>query len=337
MKKYLFIIGLGAMIFNSSCDSQNEEALFADVDQAVAENNPNARLGGTSSGGLGSGKVSFNYEIAENSYLGVMNELPPSKAEEVLRNSRSREGFLMTMILESLEIFDSTLMKRGATFSYQAKRNHEAMAGGEHEIEYDIASAPQAAAAGYLKIGDIKGESTDREYYFAKVFSGNGATSAPSRSPWEDSIPPIKQPELEETAEFVLGLNARNIDPASIGGALNDLQLSAGVDPVAIGMLLPAVQKIRESAAADPRGRGKADILIESLGFYGLSLEDDLSNLYKIGGMGSIGQLASDSYDDSGDKDWATIQLNRRKFEFEMLFIWSRFWDNHQAVPGTGR
>ena len=337
MKKYLFIIGLGAMIFNSSCDPQNEEALFADVDQAVEESNPNARYRGSSSGGLGAGKASFNYEIAENSYLGLMKQLPPAKAEEVMKNSRTREMFLESMILESLDIFDSTLMKRGATFSYQAKRNHEAMAGDEHEIEFDIAAAPQAAAAGYLKIGDIKGESTDREYFFAKVFSGNGSTSAPSRSPWEDSIPPIKQPELTETAEFVLGLNARNVDPESIGNALNELELSAGVDPVAISLLLPAVQKVREAARKKPAARGKADILIESLGFYGLALEDDYSNLLQIGGMGSIGQLASETYDDSGDKDWASIQLNRRKFEFEMLFIWSRFWDNHQADPTTGR
>ena len=134
-----------------------------------------------------------------------------------------------------------------------------------------------------------------------------------------------------------MGLNARNIDPESLDGALDELEISAGVDPVAIGLLLPAVQKVREAAARNSAARGKADILIESLGFYGLALEDDFSNLLQIGGMGSIGQLANENYDDSGDKDWATIQLNRRKFEFEMLFIWSRFWDEHQNDPTTGR
>lgn len=336
MKNYLFIIFLSAIILNTSCDSRtNEEALFADVDQAVELSDPHARMG-SSSGGIGSGKANFNYGIAENAYQGVMTTLPPSKVEEMVRSSRSREFFLTSMIRKSMTIFDSTLIKRGATFSDAAKRNHSATAGDEHEIEYDIAKGPMAAISGYLKLDDIKGESQEKEYPFAKIFSGNGATSTPSRSPWEDSIPPIKKPELEETAEFVLGLNARSIDPESLNQAMTELEIGYGVDPVAIGLLLPAVQSARE-AARNSNARGKADILIESLGFYGLDLEDDLSNMYKIGGMGSIGMLASEKYDASGDVDWATIQLNRKKFEVEMFFLWSRFWENSQPSPTSGR
>lgn len=65
--------------------------------------------------------------------------------------------------------------------------------------------------------------------------------------------------------------------------------------------------------------------------------DDDLCAMHKIGGMASIGMLVSEEYDGSGDVDWASIQVNRKKFEFEMFLLWSRFWDNHQIDPTTGR
>ncbi|WP_153231793.1 hypothetical protein [Algoriphagus machipongonensis] len=340
MKKYLFIIGLGAMIFNSSCDSQNEDSIFA-MDQMAADadsnDNLNARIG-PSAGGKGEGNAKFNYEIAEYSYDGIMMTLPAEKAKEIMETSRTKEDFIGKMIVKSIGIFDSTLVKRATMFSDYARRNHAALAGDEHEIEYDIAAGPYASAAAFMKIGDIKGESRDKEYPFALLFDNNRPQAAPSTGPWDDSIPPVKKPELESMAEFVLQLNSRTAEPASIAESLDELEIGYGVDPAAIAMLLPAIQKVREAASTGTNARGKADILIESLSLnYGLDKEGDFASLLQLGGMGSIGKLASDDYDSSGDVDWASIQLNRKKFEFEMFYLWDRFWENHQELPVPGR
>lgn len=337
MKKYLLIIGLGVMFANTSCDPQNEEALFADVDQAVLadqSDDPNARKGAKPS--LAEAKLAYDYEIAETAYYALMRELPPSKVREIMAESDDQGYVLKNVIISSMKIFDEAVMENGRKMSDLARRNHAALAGDEHEIEYDLTAGALRAAAGYLKIGDIKGESTDHEYPVGEIFDIIGTASNPKGNPWNDSIPPVKAPEAGALGDFVLELNIRNVDPESMNNALNELGLSAGIRPVLIGLLLPAVQKVRE-AAARPSARGKADILIESLGFYGLDEESDLSSMYKIGGMGSIGMLASEEYDSTGDIDWASIQLNRKKFEFEMLLLWSRFWENNHTDPTTGR
>lgn len=339
MKKYLFIIGLGVMFANTSCDPQNEEGLFADVDQAVAASvneagDPNARKVGKGSGA--DTKLAYDYEVAESAYYQLIKTIPPIDGESSMKESRSREDFLEKMIIKSLGVFDKSVMTAGHKMSDLAKRNHAALAGDEHEIEYDVAQAPQAAATGYLKIGDIKGESTDHEYPVAKIFQIRGSANSAKGNPWNDSIPPVKAPEAVGLGDFVLELSLRTSDPTSLDEALGQLEISSGINPTQVGLLLPAIQKVRE-AASHQNARGKADILIETLHVYGLDKEDDLSTMYKVGGMGAIGKLVSDNYDESGDVDWASIQLNRKKFELEMLFLWSRFWDNHQTDPTTGR
>ena len=347
MKKYLFIIGVGAMLVSTSCDPQNEESLFADVDQAVVEDNagdPNARIGRNN--GLALQKLAYDYEVAEQAYYALMKNLSPGMGKAMIEESRTKEEFIEKMIIKSIGIFDEAVMENGHKMSILAKRKHEALAGGEHEVEYDVAAGALRSSAAYLKIGDIKGESTDREYKVAKIFEliGNG-TSGSKGNPWNDSIPPVKAPEVGELGDFILGLSPRNIDPASLDGALNDLKINSGVETVLIGLLLPAVQKVRE-AAGRTNARGKADILIESLGVYGLNADDDLSSMYQVGALGSLGFLTGDEYDTAdefedydelGDVDWAALQLNRKKFEFEMFLLWERFWDNNHSDPTGGR
>lgn len=339
MKKYLFIIGVGAMLVSTSCDPQNEESLFADVDQAVLEGkegDPNARIGRND--GLAQQKLAYNYEVAEKAYYAVMRELPPSKVKAIMAESDDQAYVLKNVIISSMKIFDQAVMENSHKMSLLAKRKHEALAGDEHEIEYDLTAGALRAAAGYLKIGDIKGESTDHEYPVAKIFEliGNGTEGAKG-NPWNDSIPPVKSPEAAELGDFILSLNPRNIDPEILNDGLNQLEIDSGMDPVLAALLLPAVQKVREAASPRSNARGKADILIESLVNYGLDPEADLSAMYQIGGMGAIGLLASEDYDSEGDVDWAALQLNRKKFEFEMLLLWERFWENHHTDPTTGR
>ncbi|SFU12982.1 hypothetical protein SAMN04489724_4175 [Algoriphagus locisalis] len=339
MKKYLFIIGVGAMLISTSCDPQNEESLFSDVDQAVLESkegDPNARLGRND--GFAQQKLAINYEVAEKAYYAVMRELPPGKVKAIMAASDDQAYVLKNVIISSMKIFDETVMENGNKMSDLAKRNHAALAGDEHEIEYDLTAGALRAAAGYLKIGDIKGESTDHTYPVAEIFEliGNGKAGRKG-NPWNDSIPPVKAPEAAGLGEFILGLSPRNSDPKSLNEGLNQLEIDSGMDPVLAALLLPAIQKVREAAKPNPKSRGKADILIESLSNYGLDPEADLSAMYQIGGMGAIGLLASEDYDSEGDVDWAALQLNRKKFEFEMYLLWEKFWDKHHTDPTTGR
>ena len=67
-------------------------------------------------------------------------------------------------------------------------------------------------------------------------------------------------------------------------------------------------------------------------------MSESLGMYLAYGAGGSIFGLVDDKYDSSGDMDWATIQLNRRKFEFEMLYFWSIWWEaQQQEDPATGR
>jgi len=77
-----------------------------------------------------------------------------------------------------------------------------------------LALGGAASAAGYLKIGDIKGE----------------ATAASDHKDWI-IIESMSSPIMRQ------------------GAADSTLTITSGQDPVAIGLLLPAVQKVREAAA----------------------------------------------------------------------------------------
>lgn len=335
MKKYILTIGIGALFFSSACDTLNQENIEpVDLEKLEIAENQSEKVGGENYRAYPKW-VKNLYPLMENAYQMLPSYLPVEKAESTLRNSSTKELFVEKMIKASLEIFDSNLMQNGHILSDLSKRNHDRLAAAEHEITYDIAAGAFRSATAYLKIGDLIGESTD--YTVAKIFNikgGKYGKGSEKGNPWNDSIPPVKSQEAAELGDFILGLNPRNVDPVSLNNALNELEINAGIKPELVALLLPAVQSARE--AAKPNSRGKATILIESMGNYGLNVETDLSLMYQIGGMASIGNLTSDDYDAEGDVDWAFIQLNRKKFEFEMFFLWERFWENNQTDPTTG-
>lgn len=339
MKKYLLILGVGAMILQSSCDSMENEVVDPQVESATLSTN-NARLSAVELAAIN--KVGRNYDLAEYAYEGMEVCIPKNKALEKMMATRDEVQFIEEMIQKSMYVFDSTLKKRGQFLSPLSQREHDEMAGDEHEIEFDIAAFIEdenAAIDYYLRIPDIPGESRDgREpgFHFSKIIGNSSTTSAaePCDNIWCDSIPPVKAPETEDTKQALLEIQRWNGDPEGTARVLRELLDIKGLDSTQVALLLPAVQRVREAARLGANARGKADILIESLGtYYGVDMSDKIGKALRYGGSGSLGALISEEYDDEGDIDWATIQLNRKKFELEMLFLWKAFWETHHGTP----
>ena len=351
MKKYLLTWCVGALIFGSSCDSMNQESLHSDSDLLDSQSDnfgsltdPNART-----------SVQWPYQLIqqternnrmmENAYPLLMSRIPQDLAEEYRQNSRSKEDFVKKLVVESLRLFDENIFQHGKFLSYPTQRKHQAMAGGEHEFEYDILAFEDEEAAFdyYLKIPDIEGESEAGEpmpsesvsFNFGKIKLSNGSGAAKGCDWCNDSLPPIKKPQLEEMIEFLKKVDGWNADPSPTQAGLMDLELSSGINPIAIGLLLPAIQKVREAARIE--ARGKADILIESLSHsYGLGLDREKGKFLRYGGSGGLFQLMAEDYEEDGDLDWASVQLGRSRFEWEMLFFWSRYWDQ-KSTASSGR
>ena len=119
-------------------------------------------------------------------------------------------------------------------------------------------------------------------------------------------------PQLEEVVKFLPILKeAENRRRGSV--VLEDLSIRSGIDPVAIALLLPAVQKIANNSEPAQSNKDHKDwIIIESMASrYGVDLADTKGTFLAFGAGGSIVGLINEKYDASGDLDWATIQLNR--------------------------
>lgn len=343
MRKYILAIGVGALLYGSGCDSMNQEnTVPVDLGQELLES------GSTSEENLrifrGFPKVEMdaakNYRMMERAYSMLPSYLPLQTVERTFETSRSREQFVEKMIMASLEIFDNNIQRSGRFLSPLSRRNHQTLAADEHEVEYDILAGKfkdddeaLASLAGFLKIEDIKGESQDKKYPIFK-FVGNSSTTSgddcKGKGPWCDSIPPIKQPDIEKLVDWLPVLARTQAQPAALAQQLDIL--SGELDQrIIIGLLLPAVQKQADVPQASEDSGHKDWINIESVGrSYGLELGKSAGTYMAYGAGGSIFGLVNDKYDASGDMDWATIQLNRRKFEFEMLLLWSKWWEAQQ-------
>jgi hypothetical protein len=351
MRKYILAIGVGALLYGSGCDSMNQEnTVPVDLGQELLES------GSTSEENLrifrGFPKVEMaaakNYRMMERAYSMLPSYLPLQTVERTFESSRSREQFIEKMIKASLEIFDNNIQRSGRFLSPLSRRNHQSLAADEHEVEYDILAGKfkdddeaLASLAGFIKIDDIKGESQDKKYPIFK-FVGNSSTKpgddCKGKGPWCDSIPPIKQPDMETLLDWLPVLASTQAQPAALAQQLDIL--SGELDQrIIIGLLLPAVQKQADVPQASEDSGHKDWINIESVGrSYGLELGKSAGTYMAFGAGGSIFGLLNEKYDASGDLDWATIQLNRRKFEFEMLYFLSSWWEaQHQEDPATGR
>ena len=356
MKKYLLTIGIGAMLLHVSCDSLQQDEVLLEDDQALFESDELSASGEN----LRKGNVETEwkvekgekfYRMTENTYLMLPSYLPLEKVNRTYESTRSDDQFVEEMIKESLKVFDSNIFSSGRFLSPMARINHEALAGDEHEIEYDILAAKfrdedeaLASMAGYLKIGDIKGESQDGRTFPLFEYIGNNSTQTgddcKGKGSWCDSIPPVRPPQLEEMVEFLPVLKRLGGQPNPTEAAMNELKSNTGLDPVAIALLLPAVQKIADLPSPSADKDHSRWIPILSVGNrYGVDLSESLGTFLAFGAGGSLFGLINEKYDASGDMDWAAVQLNRRRFEFEMWLFWSKWAEAKRigsATQGSG-
>ncbi|GMQ27444.1 hypothetical protein [Algoriphagus confluentis] len=352
MKKYLLTIGIGAMLLQVSCDSLQQDEVLLEENQALLESGElttgeeNLRKKGNVETTWKVEKAEKFYRMTENTYYLLPSNLPLEKVNRIYESNRSEDQFVEEMIRESLKVFDSNISRYGRFLSPLSRRNHQALAGGEHEVEYDIVAAKfldedeaLASMAGYLKIDDIQGESPDNKGFPIFKFVGNNSTQTgedcKGKGSWCDSIPRIQPSQLEEMVAILPVLKRAQGLTRPTTAALQNLELSAGLDPVSIGLLLPAVQKI----ADNPTPRADADHsrwipILSTARRYGFDMNESLGTFLAFGAGGSIFGLTNEKYDASGDMDWAAVQLNRRRFEFEMWLFWSKWAQNKKTGSG---
>ncbi|GMQ23702.1 hypothetical protein Aoki45_03840 [Algoriphagus sp. oki45] len=357
MKKYLLTIGIGAMLIQVSCDSLQQDEVLLEENQALLESEElatgeeNLRKKGNVETTWKVEKAERFYRMTENTYYLLPSNLPLEKVNRAYESTRSDDQFVEEMIKESLKVFDSNIFNYGKFLSPLSRRNHQALAADEHEVEYNILAAKfndeeeaLASMAGYLKIEDIDGESTESKTYPIFKIVGNPSTQSgddcKGKGSWCDSVPPVRPPQLEEMVDFLPVLKRYGGQPNPTQAALNELKSNTGLDPVAIALLLPAVQKIADLPSPNADKDHSKWIPIQSVGRrYGVDMTESVGTFLAFGVGGSVFGLINEKYDASGDMDWAAVQLNRRRFEFEMWLFWSRWAEAKKigsATQGSG-
>lgn len=333
MKKKFLIIALSLTAIGTACDTLQQENISPESGELIlkeVESDSNARKGFDLI--LNKKLVQIN-ELTDLAYAEIGNEEAIHKAILHVRKQGGGEQFLEEMISWSLKKYDNIVLKRGGFLSQEARRKHATMAGGEHEFEYDLqAGYEEAAADFYLKIEGVKGESSEEKYELVKTILGPGKSGNciyPLCGGWS-----VNKGHVIQLADFIKVLIPRySPDPSALGESLQELTIDAGMDPVAIALLLPAVQK----AAEVPNARKLEDQNKKLLEALGLPDSEEYGDFLQAGGEGALNKFLFGSYDLGEDLDWAAIQLNRAKFEMEMFYLWEAFWNENQTDPTTGR
>ncbi|MDP3201176.1 MAG: hypothetical protein Q8M62_15190 [Algoriphagus sp.] len=332
MKRNRLVLLSGIIMLINACDPVlQEDANHLNEELTIGGNDLNARKGYD----LKINQKMFQiYGLTELAYDDLGSEEAIQEAKLFVRK-QGREEFIEEMIRKSVKKYDNIILKRGVFLSPEARRNHARMAEGEHEIEYDILAGFDAAAFDvFIKIPDIPGESGDKKYELVKTFRGPGNSGNcifPLCGGWS-----VNKPQVMDISDFIGTLIPRyGLDPVTLGEAVNQLEINSGIDPVAIGLLLPAVQKFRDETAGS--SRKAEDFALKLLQTLDLEDPENWIDFLQAGGIGALDKFIFRAFDIGEDLDWAVIQLNRAKYEMEMFYLWETFWEENQADPTTGR
>lgn len=319
MKRHLLILTLFTGVLLTSCDPMEEDLRLADSqteDEA-------ARKGKYSNITLKRGyKI---YELTEMTYLKLMEEEMTGEAEITLKHSAgNREQFLREMIRSSMEAFGEVTATNGGFLSPAAKRSISAMMAAGWDLQFDPDLGTKID--GFLKVPDIPAPPAGDAYYIVP----EGVDDPSLR---------ISVRELVELTKFLDVLPRYLNDPVALEEALNELDVLYGLNEVKIGLLLPAVQKVREAASSGFRG-GVNVAAGDVNGFYELDPEN-LPRFFQFAGYGSITALINLSHTsgdgDTDGRDFLIWQRQGTMFEMEMWLLWDGYWNKYASDPTTGR
>lgn len=114
---------------------------------------------------------------------------------------------------------------------------------------------------------------------------------------------------------------------------IDNILLQKGVPPVAIGLLLPAVQKIRECCPPETSSMPyweweKICVNPEING----GLNRDIIRRYNVAGfMGALQLLLSNEYKND-NQDLASMLLLRARYQASLMFIWNDIWEKSKLA-----
>ncbi len=204
--------------------------------------------------------------------------------------------------------------------------------------------------AGYIKFDDINGESTETSARLLELLTNGG------EEPLSDYYSLLKK-EIGEVspAEWTLIKNYRDATGADVpleemtlnyaqvyaayelkdlvissasdqeqAEAIEDLARKENIPPVMVGLLLPAVQKMKEEETADPLTAWLDSAVGEAISG---GLDRDIIRRFKAAGyLAGLDQLIHSRYDNSNQQS-ASAQILQANFEATMMFAWAEVWE----------
>lgn len=222
----------------------------------------------------------------------------------------------------------------------------------EHTMELFVKAIEetQPSMAAYIKFDGVDGESKETSARILKILTSGGEEPMPdyysllkkeageiSPAVWTllknyrnaaGEEKPLEQMSLNyEEISVAITFSDLLVSSASDqeqAEAIEELAAKENIPPALIGLLLPAVQKMKGEEATDPLLQWLDNAVGEEING---GLNRDIIRRYKTAGyLAGLDQLIHSRYDNSNQHS-ASAQILRANFEATMMFAWADVWD----------
>lgn len=282
-------------------------------------------------------KVNANQVVIEDAFVETSNKVTKAAIENALKTSSTKQAFIENMNALVEEVFENEI-----------KSNSEQMAS-------DV----------YIKLDGLDGEAiktTVSEFildptsedpllgYANRIKSLLDAQAATGRSmltlieKYVDEEASEAAPAEQVTLNFakikiMYDLQTHVIRSGSNGvtaetdSEMDGILAQQGVPPVAIGLLLPAVQKFQNCCAGETSSSPYFNWLYANVNpEINGGLNRDIIRRYNAAGfMGALQMLLSDDYRND-NQDLASMLLLRARYQASLMFIWSDIWEKSKLA-----
>jgi hypothetical protein len=219
-----------------------------------------------------------------------------------------------------------------------------------HELMIKAIQETEPSMAGYLKIGDIKGESTETSARLLTILTNGGEepmsdyysllnTESKKISPavwvliqnYRDAAGkeiPLEEMSLNyeqvSTAFKMSNVLVSSATDTQQAEEIEELAVKENIPPVMVGLLLPAIQKMKEEGAVDPLEQWLDNAVGEATSG---GLDRDIIRRIKTAGfLANLDQLINSRYDNTNQKSASTNML-LAQYEAIMMFTWAEVWE----------